>query len=310
MRKRVTRVVAAVVASVALWGLAGAADIKIGYLCANFNDTFQTYVIDAAKAFAAKHPDVTLEVMDAQEDVIKQQDQLATMAQQGVDAVIIVPVNTAIGPMVKTAAEARVPLIFIIRNPFDGKSIPENVYYLGADPKLEGYSQMRYVAEKMGGTGNVAILMGMTIHEATFSRTEGVKEAAKEYPGIAVIAEDVANWQRDQGMTITENFITAYGDSLNAVVANNDEMALGAVQALAKAGMADVLVAGIDGTPDACAAIEKGAMVGSVLQDALALGNGGMEMAYKLAKGEKVDQMNRLPATLITKENAGEFKNR
>lgn len=292
-------------------GAAMAGQFKIGYLCNNFNDTFQTYIVDAARAFVDKTPDVSIEVMDAQEDVVRQQDQVATLLQSGVDALVVVPVNTqAVGPIVRAAQDARVPLIFVNRNPYPDKAPPEGVYFIGADSILEGETQMMDAGKRLGGKGNIVILMGLLSNEAAHARTEGVKNViARDYPDIKVLAEETANWQRDQGMNVTENWITAYGDSINAVMSNNDEMALGAQLALSKAGMNNVLIYGVDAISDALTAIEQGKMTATVRQDPVAQGAGGVQMALEILKGNKpAHQINKLPAVLVTKENAAQFK--
>lgn len=294
-------------AALCLVGTAFAGDFKIGYVCNNFNDTFQTYIVDAARDYVAKNPGISLEVTDAQEDTVRQNDQVNTFIASGVDALIVVPVNTsAVNPMVRAARNAGIPLIFVNRNPYADGNIPENVYFIGADSVLEGETQMEYAGPIMKGKGNIVILMGMLSNEASLARTTGVKNViARKYPDIKVLAEETGNWQRDQGMTLMENWITTYGKQINAVMSNNDEMALGAIIALEKAGMNDVLSFGVDAIPDALVAIKAGRMTGSVLQDPVAQGAGGVELAVKLLKGEKpAERIVKLPAKLIDKSNA------
>ncbi|MEL7655651.1 MAG: substrate-binding domain-containing protein, partial [Bacillota bacterium] len=117
-----------------------------------------------------------------------------------------------------------------------------------------------------------------------------------------------ADWQKDMGMTVTENWITAYGD-IDAVFANNDEMALGAINALQEAGMTETLVIGIDGTKGALDAIKAGTLAGSVFQDAEGQAKGAMEIAVKTASGEEIaEQIKWIPFILITPENVGDFE--
>src|SRR5690606_32615341 len=135
---------------------------KIGYSCNNFNDTFQTYIVDAAKAYVAEHPELSIDVQDAQEDVIKQQDQVNAFIEQGVDALVVVPVDTsAMDPITKAAKDAGIPLVYVNRNPFGENAVPENVYYVGSQEVIAGQLQMEFVGEQLGGKGNVAILMGI-----------------------------------------------------------------------------------------------------------------------------------------------------
>lgn len=281
--------------------------IRIGYACCNFNDIFQIYVVDAAKVAAGN--DIVLEITDAQEDVVRQQDQVMTMIQSGLDALVVVPVDTsAVNGIVSAAREANLPLVFVNRNPYPDGNIPENIYFIGADEGQMGEEQMKYAGQKMGGEGNIVILMGILSNEATLARTQGNHDIIKAlYPNIKILAEETGNWQQDQGLTVMENWITAYGNRINAVVSNNDNMVLGAISALEVAGMKDnVITVGIDATTDALEAILAGRLDATVLQDPVIQGRGAIEMVRKIMKGEKVPQMNKMPAKLITRENAQE----
>ncbi len=281
--------------------------MKVGYSCNNFNDTFQTYIADAAKA-AAKEANITLDVQDAQEDVIKQQDQIKALIEQGVQGLIVVPVDTsATEPITAAAKEAGIPLVYVNRNPFGESQPPENVYYIGTKEVDAGKFQAEYLKELLPDGGGVAILQGILSNEAALKRTEGNEEILKG-TNFTILAKESANWQRDQGITLTENWITAYGDNLKVVLGNNDEMALGAVQALQAAGKTEVIVMGVDATPDGKAAVENGTMACTVLQDPVAFGSGAVDILKKVTAGESVDAVTWLPFTLITPENVKEFK--
>ncbi len=289
---------------------ASAGQIKIGYCCNNFNDTFQTYIVDAAEKAAAA-TGVALEVMDGQEDDIRQQDQVNTLIQNGVQALIVVPVNTSsVQPIVRAAEDAGIPLIFVNRNPYGNGTPPKNVFFIGADSTLEGATQMENAGKLLNGKGNICVLMGLLSNEAALARTNGVRQiVAAKYPDIKILAEETGNWQRDQGMNVTENWLTAYGDDISAILSNNDEMALGAVMALANAGRDNVLVFGVDAIPDALQSIEQGAMTATVLQDPVAQGKGGIELAISLIEGKTpAQQVIRLPAQYIDKSNVKDFK--
>ncbi|WFA10131.1 sugar ABC transporter substrate-binding protein [Tissierella sp. Yu-01] len=288
----------------------GGDTFKIGYSCNNFNDTFQTYIVDAAKAYVTENSDLTIDVQDAQEDVIKQQDQINAFIEQGVNALIVVPVDTsAMEPITQAAKDAGIPLVFVNRNPFGEDSVPENVYYVGSQEVIAGELQMEFVGEQLSGKGNVAILMGILSNEGAVKRTEGNELVISEqYPDIKVLAKETGNWQRDQGLSITENWLTAYGNDLNAILANNDEMALGALKAARDAGRDDIIVVGVDAIPDALASVEEGGMAATVLQDAVGQGQGAVVAAHKALKGESQDSITWVPFKLVTIDNLAEFK--
>ncbi len=288
----------------------GAKDsFKVGYVCNNFNDTFQTYVMDAAEEYFSTVDNVEIVLQDALEDVIRQQDLVNTLLAQRVDALIVVPVDTsAMGPIVRAADEAGVPLCFVNRNPYAEKDLPKNVYYVGSQEIIAGTQQMEYMGELLGGKGGVGILMGKLDNEGALKRTEGNEVTAKaKFPGIKILAKETANWQRDQGMTITENWITAYGDDLKGICANNDEMALGAVEALKAAGREDVPVMGVDAIPDAKEAVGNGSLAATVLQDAVGQGKGSAELIHKVLQGQEVVPLVWVPFVLITPENLADF---
>lgn len=287
---------------------AGAGEkVRIGFSVSTFNDTFISNVAEAARRFAEKNPEIVLEMMDAQDDTVREQDQVVTLIGSGIDALVVLPVDSSIASaIVQAAQESNTPLIFVNRNPFHGQEMPANIYYVGANTLLEGEEQMRYIAKKMGGEGDVAIIMGALSHEATQNRSDGVRRVAAENPGIKIVGEETATWQRALGINAGENLITAY-PSLKAIVCNNDEMALGALIACQNMDRRDILVAGIDGVRDATNSIKQGGLTASVLQDSGAQGKGALELALRISRGEKPEQLNLLPVQVITPENVDEI---
>jgi inositol transport system substrate-binding protein len=285
------------------------AKIRIGYVCCNFNDTRQTYVMDAFKSFFADKPEYELILVDSQEDVIKQQDLVNTLLSQGVKILVVIPATTeSVSPIINAARGAKIPLVFLNRNPFGNETPPENTYYVGSDTIISGRLQAEYAGKLLGGKGNVCILQGSLSQEAAQNRTAGNEEIFKrDFPNIKILTKEPADWQRDLGVTKTENWLTAYGKEINAILANNDEMALGAIATLRAAGRDDVIVMGIDGIPDAIAAIKTGTMAATVLLDPETEGNGVAEVVHNLLIGKSVDPVTSTHEVFITKENVGQF---
>jgi inositol transport system substrate-binding protein len=167
--------------------------------------------------------------------------------------------------------------------------------------------QMEYLAEKMGVKGNVVVLMGTLGHDAQLKRTAGVEEVAAKYPDIKIIKEQTGLWQRAMGMQVMENWLSS-GDKIDAVAANNDEMAIGAINAIEAMGMGGkVLVGGVDGTPDALDLLSKGKMTVTIFQDGLGQASGAMDAVTKILAGENVEQEINIPFKLITQDNYKEF---
>jgi len=280
----------------------------IGFAQCNLNDTFQTYVVDAATA-KAEELGFTVDVQDAQEDVVKQQDQVNTMIEQGYDAIMVVPVDTAaMGPITDAVTKAGIPLIYVNRNPFGTEEPPAGVYYVGSQEIVAGQLQGQFLVDTMGEKGGVGILMGILSNEGAVKRTEGNEEILSKYPDIKVLAKEAGDWQYDKGMSITENWLTAYGDGLNAILANNDGMAIGALQALEAAGRDDVIVVGVDAIPDAVNLVAEGKLDATVLQDAKGQGAGGVDVAAKAMAGETPEAITWIDFVLVTPENVADFQ--
>jgi inositol transport system substrate-binding protein len=288
-------------------GAAGAR-IKIGYLNSNDNDTWLSYLKDEFTAYFNDKPQYQLLFENGTEDVLRQNDQANAMIVQGVKALVVNPINTgAVEPITKAAAEAKIPLIYVNRNPYKDGNFPPNVYYVGSDSVIAGRLQMEEMGKVLGGKGNVVIIMGMLSTEAAIDRTRGVEEIiAEKYPAVKVLAKETGNWARDQGLTVAQNMLTAYPD-LQAILSNNDEMALGALEAIRTAGRTGIVVMGTDGTPDAYAAVRDGRMAATVLQDASGQGRGAADYAHRLMSGEKLESINWVPYVLVNKDNLSQY---
>lgn len=144
---------------------------------------------------------------------------------------------------------------------------------------------------------------------AQIKRSIGAKNVLKKYPGIKVIAEQTAEWDRAKAMSLMENWIQVHKNSLNAVFAQNDEMAMGALQAVEQAGMKDkIKIVGIDAISDALNAVKQGRLEATVFQDAKSQGEKAIEMADKLIKKKPLPEKNIfIPFKLVTRENVGQF---
>jgi inositol transport system substrate-binding protein len=287
---------------------AGSQKTLIAFARSESNDTWLSYLHDAFAAEFANKPEYEILWSDGQNDVTRQQDNVNAAIAQGVKAIVVVPIDTSsVTPIVRAAQEAKIPLVFVNRNPFGSAAPPEGVYYCGSDSVVAGRQQMEYLGGLMGGTGDIAILMGQLNHEAAQDRTRGVKEIISEsYPNIRVVTEQTGNWMRNEGVNVVENWLTAY-PNLKAVASNNDEMAMGALVAIESSGRQGILVGGTDGNPDAVQAIKNGKLACSVFQNAKGQGAGAADYVIRALKGEKLDPVKWVPYELITKDNADDY---
>lgn len=287
-----------------------AASYRIGVSIARVDDNFMTYVRNGLDD-AARQENVQIQFEDAQGDVVRQLNQVQGFLNQKVDAVIVLPVDTsATASMTRAAVAAKIPLVYVNRHP-DERKLPTGVVTVASNDIEAGQLQMRYLTEKLGGKGTLAIIMGDLAQNATHDRTEGVKQILKDYPNIKVVEQQSAEWQRSKGMDLTSNWLLA-GSRFDAIIANNDEMAIGAAMALQQAGKAkgEVAIVGIDGLPDGLAAIKRGMLVASVFQDPKAQAASAMQSAIKMIKGEPVTADVWVPFQLITPENLATFEQR
>ena len=290
------------------WALA---DIRIGVSIAQVDDVFLAQMRDYMSAHAKELPGVTLQFEDAQGDVVRQLNQVQNFTAQGMDAIIVNAVDTAAtAKMTVNAQQAKIPLVYVNRRP-EFKEVPAGVGYVGSDEIKAGEIQMRYLAEKMGGKGNLAIMLGLLSNNATHNRTLGVKNVLKDYPNIKIVEEQSAEWQRSKAIDLMNNWIVS-GTKIDAVAANADEMAIGAAMAISQAGMQpgkDILVAGSDGGAAGLDAVKKGLLLVTAYQDNKGQAVGSVDLAVKMVKKEPYTAELTIPYQQITKANYQAFLN-
>ena len=298
---------ALVLTGCAATGDAGAGDAKAVKIGATFPvlDAFLQKVADGMQKEAdAQGAELTIVAADNKVDT--QLSQVENFISQGVSAILVVAVDTsAAGPMTDAAKAANVPIVYVNRNPAQ-KGVP----YVGSDSLVSGQLEMEQLAKLSGGKGDVVIMEGEVTNEAALLRTQGCNEVAKKN-NMKVVKTAAADWNRDKGKTLMENWIQS-GVKFDIVCANNDEMALGAILALKaagkKLGAGGVLVGGVDATADALASLEAGELATTVFQDASGQGGGGVKAAISLINGETVPDYVDVPYQLVTLDNIADFQ--
>ena len=169
---------------------------------------------EAMEAYGAAQEGVEVTFVDSKEDVAVQLGQVENFVTQGMDAIVLIPANTdATDPMTQAAVDAGIPLIYVNRKP---ANLPEGVAFVGSDSIDAGIFQMEWIAEKLGGKGNVVILNGNLSQEAAQMRTEGVKQVAAKFPDIKITKEQEGKWSREEGLAIMEGWLSS-GDQIDAV---------------------------------------------------------------------------------------------
>ncbi len=293
-------------AALTLWG-AGAEAKTLGVSMAN-SENFLVVVRNAMEKEVAAHPGTTVQFLDAENDAIKQQDQVRNLISQKVDAIIVNPVDSTATPkLTQAATAAHIPIVYVNRPPQEEK-LPPGVVFVGSDEHVSGVLEAEAMFKMMDGKGNVAILEGELSTVPAILRTQDVEDVAKKSPCIKITHKDAANFLRTPAIDVVSNWITT-GEKIDAIAANNDEMAIGAVIALkqAKIDPKTMLIGGIDATTDGLAEIANGDMKVTVFQDAAGQGQQSVASALKLADGEHVESYVWVPFQLVTHDNYKQF---
>lgn len=279
---------------------------KIGVTHYGLKNEFTVLISDAQKE-KAKELGVDIEIFDGNYDVNTQISQFENMIAQKYDAIIFSPVDVdAMSVAVDKAVKAGIPVIGVNTRVNSDKLTS----YVGSNDVTAGEIEMNWMAEKLGGKGNIVILEGPIGSSAQVQRREGIHNVLKKYPDIKVLAEKTANWSRSEGLTLMENWLQAFNGKINGVVGQNDEMALGAIQALEGKGFKDrnaIPVVGVDAISDALKAVKEGRLNATVFQDAKGQGAMSVEVAVKYLKGEKIEKEYWIPFQLVTPENLDKF---
>jgi ribose transport system substrate-binding protein len=284
---------------------------NIGITIARSDSAFLTILRDGMQNQAAKLDGVTVQVEDAQNDPSRQLDQVQNFVSSGVDAIIVIAVDGDSTPaLTKMASDAGIPIVYANHPPADVDKLPETAAFVGSNEVDSGTLETKEVCRLLGGKGAAYVLMGPLNNHSSLVRTKDIHDviATDECKGMSVIEEQSANWDRLEAANIMTNWLST-GREFDAVIANNDEMAIGAIQAMKAAGvdMSKVVVGGIDATPDGLAAMAAGDLDVTVFQNAIAQGAAAMDAAVALSRGQKTERQIWVPFELVTPQNMQDY---
>ena len=278
---------------------------RVGYANMADTDVFVKARKDAFIAASKNDPNIKTMFTDANLDMQKQLDQIDNFIMQQVDAIIVVPVDyEGIVPGVEKANEAGIPVIAL-----GIESASGDFTFVGSTNIDAGRMQGEFMAEKLPKNAKVLYLEGTPGLYHSKERFQGFKEACLDKrPDITLLSKLTGEYDREKGMKVTEDWIQKY-PKFDAIIAANDQMALGAVQALRTANrLKGVLVSGVDGVPDALNAIESGEMAQTIFQNAVGQGSQTYEAVKQIMAGDKSPENILVPFESITKENISEYK--
>ncbi|WLR58721.1 ribose ABC transporter substrate-binding protein RbsB [Guptibacillus hwajinpoensis] len=269
-------------------------DIKIGLSVSTLNNPFFVSMKDGVEA-EAKENGMDVVVVDAQNDAAKQINDVEDLIQQGVDVLLINPTDSAaISTAVQSANSLGIPVVTLDRSAEKG----DVATLVSSDNEKGGEMAGEFLVEQLGEGAKVAELEGVPGASATRERGQGFHNIADEK--LEVVAKQTANFDRTEGLNTMENLLQGNPD-IKAVFAHNDEMALGAIQAIQSSGK-DVLVVGFDGNEDAINSIQDGKLSATVAQQPEEIGSLAVEAGVDVLKGNEVDETIPVPLKLVTEE--------
>jgi inositol transport system substrate-binding protein len=261
-------------------------------------------LLDESIREKAEELGVKLIVNDARRSAERQVQQIENFLLQDVDAIILNPCELdASSPAVTKAIAAGVPIVNV-----NSQTRAEPTAFVGSRDEESAQIAMEYIAERLNGQGNVLMMQGFMGQTAQIDRERGAQEILAKYPGLKLLAVQTAEWDRAKAVTLMENWIQSFGEEIDAVFAQNDEMGMGAVIALEQAGIKDkVFVASVDAIADALDAVKAGRLDATVFQDARGQGSTAVETALKVINGEPYEKKVFIPFQLVTKNNVDTF---
>lgn len=241
---------------------------------------------------------------DPDMDANKQISQVESFIAQGVDAIIMDPCDAdASSPAVEKAKEAGIPIINV-----NSVTTAQPDAFVGSRDEESAELAIEYIADKLNGEGNILMIHGNPGQSAEIKRSDGAYVVLEDYPDIKLLAEDTAHWSREEAMALVENWIQSYGDQINAIFSQNDEMVMGALKAAENNNVKDkMVIIGVDAIPDALQAIKDGRLDATVFQDAYGQGASAVETALKMVNGEKVEAETYVPFEVVTIDNVDKF---
>ncbi|SFS41511.1 ribose ABC transporter substrate-binding protein RbsB [Marininema halotolerans] len=270
--------------------------LKVGLSLSTLNNPFFVSLRDGAKK-EAKQKGIELVVADAQDDTAKQASDVEDLIQKKVDILLINPTDSkAVAAAIQSANQAKIPVITVDRAAEGGKTLS----HIASDNVEGGKMAGDYLLSQIEDKGKVIELEGIPGTTAARDRGEGFHEALQDHDGVKIVASQPANFDRAKGLTVMENLLQRE-KGVKAVFAHNDEMALGALEAI-RASKKDMIVVGFDATADAVKAVQKGTLSATIAQKPEVIGKKAIDVSSLAAKGKKVDKFYPVPLKLVTKE--------
>ena len=307
MFKKIAAVGCALLLCASVWS-AGKKDdgtYRVAYIARAQSDSFAAWLANEMIAAAEKYPDIQLEVFDGQADDAKENAAIENAIANGFDAIIVQPNNgEAQRPYVEQIVDAGI-IAITTNSRIDGI---EGASSVDANPYVQAQVNAELALTQVPQNGRVVVINGPSGNFHADERRVAWQECFfDKRPDVTILAEDFANWNKDEAMQLMEDWTIAYGD-IDAIISTNDNMAAGALEVVKdNPAYADILAYGVDGTAEACLLIQEGRMTSTCLQSAIDLAELNMDTVHKLLTGEATQIDTDIEEVLITKENADEY---
>jgi len=247
----------------------------------------------------AKANNVDVLFNSANLDVNTQASQVDQFISAGVDAIIVVPVQAdSLAPQVASAKAKNIPFLAVNAS-LNSKDLAGSVL---PDDVKAGEQEMQMMADKLGGKGNIVVLQGPLGQSGELDRTKGIQNILAKYPDMKILAKDTANWKRDEAVNKTKNWLSSFGNQINGIVGENDDMGLGALQATREAGV-KLPIVGVDGIEDGLKAVTSGDFIGTNLQNGTVELAAGLAVAAKIARKQDVNKNPVYLMPMVTSKN-------
>ncbi|WP_010257958.1 sugar ABC transporter substrate-binding protein [Treponema primitia] len=282
----------------------GAKTFKVAYVNSDDADFFKKHLLDTFREQISKDPNFSVEYANSSQDITKQLDYIDNYIAKGVNCIIIEPVSPAgVIPGIEKANKAGIPVISICSNSGGG-----DFTYIGIANLDTGILQGEIAAKALPQNAKIVYMQGMPGYDHSAQRHSGTLDTLKKLrPDVQVLADATANYDRAEGMKLMEDWIQAF-PQIDGVLCANDQMALGAIQALKAANrLRGTWVAGVDATDEAVQEVNNGNLGLTLLQDAVKEAQGAYDALNKLRTGERLDKELVIPMAVITKENVAEY---
>ena len=280
-----------------------AAGPVIGVSLLNLSNEF-IVMLNRSMDQRARQLGVRLIVNDAERGAEKQVQQVESFIAQRVSAIILNPCEVeASSPAVEKALAAGIPVINV-----NSETRAAPTAFIGSRDEDAGRIAVEYIAQRLHGNGNLLMMHGFMGQAAQIKRDQGAREVLARNPGLHLLAAQTAEWDRAKGMSLMENWIQSYGDRINAVFAQNDEMAMGALIAIEQAGRkGKIVVVGVDAIADALEAVRQGRLDATVYQDASGQGTAAVDTAAQIVRHQPYKNQVLIPFQLVTRDNVGTY---